>query len=84
MIMKKGKHAKKSSIPFFTMTVLLISISVFSTGIIIGCQYYQKEQETIAHLVTHKNNLNLTANEKKLTENIDQLLKKMIISAQFM
>lgn len=38
--MKKGKHAKKRKYSFLMIVVVLFSLSAFSTGTILGWQFY--------------------------------------------
>lgn len=75
--MKKKKHAKKRTFSFYTRLLLLLSLSFFSTGIGLGWHYYTKEQATTpTKLITFKKELNLSANEKKLAKQINQILRK--------
>ena len=48
-MIKKGKHAKKRAFPFFSIILVLLSISVLSTGMIIGWSIYTKEQATYGY-----------------------------------
>lgn len=74
--MSKGKHRKKQKISISFLVILLLSVSFFSTGIIIGGQLTK-----IPHSQTYKAEptqltSNLTPDEQRLASKIDQLLQK--------
>lgn len=76
-MIKKGKHAKKGAFPFFSIILVLLSISVLSTGMIIGWSIYTKEQaRNDSDSLKAKQTLSLTPEEKKLSEKINHLLIK--------
>ena len=75
--MKKGKHAKKRKYSFLMIVVVLFSLSAFSTGTILGWQFYNNEHsQIVAHAQSAQKKLILTTNEQQLVEKIDQLLRK--------
>lgn len=64
-MIKKGKHAKKRAFPFFSIILVLLSISVLSTGMIIGWSIYTKEQaRNDSDSLKPKQTLSLTPEEK--------------------
>lgn len=75
--MKKGKHAKKRKYPFLLIVIALLSLGAFSTGTILGWQFYNNEHsQIVAHAQSAQKKLILTTNEQQLVEKIDQLLRK--------
>lgn len=64
------------------IVVVLFSLSAFSTGTILGWQFYNNEHSQIVAHAQSAQKLILTTNEQQLVEN-RSTIKKMIILAQF-
>ena len=76
-MIKNGKHAKKRSRSFYTILLLLLSLSIFSTTIILGWHSFNKVQDDpTTNRITLKKQVNLSPNEQQLASQINQLLKK--------
>ena len=74
--MSKGKHRKKQKISISFLVILLLSVSFFSTGIIIGGQLTKTPQSQTYKTEPAQLTSNLTPDEQRLASKIDQLLQK--------
>ena len=74
--MSKGKHRKKQKISISFLVILLLSVSFFSTGIIIGGQLTKPPQSQTYKAEPTQLTSNLTPDEQMLASKIDQLLQK--------